>query len=224
MKKVLISGTSSGIGFATAKLFLERGMEVHGLDIQTPQIHNPHFIPHACDVTDIASFPEINDVQIVVTCAGVQNSGSDLKVNYEGTKNVVERYAFQASIESVLLLSSSSAHTGFEFADYSASKGAVISYMKNVAWRLAKKYRATVNSISFGGVSTPLNRPVMEKEEAWKQIMDVTPLKKWTSPEEAAEWIYFLTTINSSCTGQDILVDNGEKDLNCTFVWPGFQD
>ena len=96
--------------------------------------------------------------------------------------------------------------------------------MKNVAWRLAKKYRATVNSISFGGVSTPLNHPVMEKEEAWKQIMDVTPLKKWTSPEEAAEWIYFLTIINSSCTGQDILVDNGEKDLNCTFVWPGFQD
>ena len=96
--------------------------------------------------------------------------------------------------------------------------------MKNVAWRLAKKYRATVNSISFGGVSTPLNRPVMEEEEAWKQIMDVTPLKKWMSPEEAAEWIYFLTIINSSCTGQDILVDNGEKDLNCTFVWPGFQD
>jgi 3-oxoacyl-[acyl-carrier protein] reductase len=52
--------------------------------------------------------------------------------------------------------------------------------------------------------------------------MDVTPLKKWVSLEEAAEWVYFLTVINKSCSGQDVLIDNGEKDLNCTFVWPNF--
>jgi 3-oxoacyl-[acyl-carrier protein] reductase len=29
-----------------------------------------------------------------------------------------------------------------------------------------------------------------------------------------------MTVVNKNCTGQDILVDNGEKDLNSTFVWP----
>ena len=93
--------------------------------------------------------------------------------------------------------------------------------MKNVAWRVSR-YGATCNSLSFGGVLTPLNSPVTKDKEAWSEIMKVTPLKKWATPEEAAEWIYFLTVVNRSCTGQDILVDNGEKDCNCTFVWPGF--
>ena len=62
----------------------------------------------------------------------------------------------------------------------------------------------------------------MNDEASWKAIMDVTPLKKWVSLEEAAEWVYFLTVINKSCSGQDVLIDNGEKDLNCTFVWPNF--
>ena len=50
--------------------------------------------------------------------------------------------------------------------------------------------------------------------------MDVTPLKKWAEPEEIAQWCYFLTVINRSCTGEDILIDNGETHLNATFVWP----
>lgn len=39
---------------------------------------------------------------------------------------------------------------------------------------------------------TELNRPVMEDEKLWDQIMELTPLKRWMSVEEAAEWIYFM--------------------------------
>ena len=137
--------------------------------------------------------------------------------------NVIEKYAFQDKIKSVLINASSSAHTGFEFAAYSASKGGLLSYMKNVAWRLAKKYKATCNSISLGGVITSLNDDVMKDEKLFADIMKVTPLKKWMSVEEVSQWVYFLTVINKSCSGQDILIDNGEKDLNCTFVWPEFE-
>ena len=91
--------------------------------------------------------------------------------------------------------------------------------MKNAATRLAK-FGATCNSISPGGVTTDLNLPVMRDKKLWQKIMDVTPLKRWASPEDIAEWIYFLTAVNKNCTGQDILIDNGEKDLNGTFVWP----
>ena len=95
--------------------------------------------------------------------------------------------------------------------------------MKNCAWRLAKKYKATCNSISLGGVITPLNDNVINDKKLWDDIMKVTPLKKWMSAEEVSEWIYFLTVVNKSMSGQDVLIDNGEKDLNCTFIWPNFQ-
>ena len=38
---------------------------------------------------------------------------------------------------------------------------------------------------------TELNRPVMEDEKLWDQIMELTPLKRWMSVEEAAEWITY---------------------------------
>ena len=40
----------------------------------------------------------------------------------------------------------------------------------------------------------------------------------WATPEEIAEWAYFLTITNTFCTGQNILVDGGES-INYHFVW-----
>ena len=91
--------------------------------------------------------------------------------------------------------------------------------MKNVAVRLAE-FGATANSISLGGVLTDSNAPVIEDEESWNQIMEATPLKKWATLNEVSEWVYFLLATNKSMTGQDILIDNGEFNLNSTFVWP----
>lgn len=222
MSKVLISGTSSGIGKAAAEKFLSMGHEVYGLDIKPSSIENPHYHHYIADVSKKSSLPDIDGVEYLFSNAGVQGH-DEIKINLMGSMNVVEKYAFNPAIKSVLINASSSAHTGFEFAEYSASKAGLLGYTKNVAWRLAKQYKATCNSISFGGVLTSLNDEVMNDERCWKAIMDVTPLKKWVSLEEAGDWVYFLTLINKSCSGQDILIDNGEKDLNCTFVWPEFQ-
>lgn len=222
MSKVLISGTSSGIGKAAAEKFLSMGHEVYGLDIKPSSIENPHYHHYIADVSKKSSLPDIDGVEYLFSNAGVQGH-DEIKINLMGSMNVVEKYAFNPAIKSVLINASSSAHTGFEFAEYSASKAGLLGYAKNVAWRLAKQYKATCNSISFGGVLTSLNDEVMNDERCWNAIMDVTPLKKWVSLEEAGDWVYFLTLINKSCSGQDILIDNGEKDLNCTFVWPQFQ-
>ncbi len=59
-------------------------------------------------------------------------------------------------------------------------------------------YQATCNSLDFGGVMTELNNPVMEDEKLWNAIMDLTPLKRWMSVEEAAEWIYFMAVKTDS--------------------------
>ena len=217
--KVLVTGASGGIGKAVCELFLQKGHSVFGMDIRPSSIEHQNYTHVIADISDKLALPLIENVEILINCAGVQDSADDIDVNLNGTINVTEKYAFQKAIKSVLIIASASAHTGAEFPAYSASKGGLLAYTRNVAIRLAV-YGATCNSISPGGVKTELNKPVMEDQKLWNQIMDVTPLKKWAEPEEIAQWCYFLTVINRSCTGEDILIDNGETHLNATFVWP----
>jgi 3-oxoacyl-[acyl-carrier protein] reductase len=221
--KVLVTGASGGIGRAVVELFLENGHCVTGLDILESPVFSEEYEHFICDIAKPDSLPAVEGVEILVNCAGVQQTRAegldDIDVNLKGTINVTEKYAFQSAIRSVLMVASASAHTGAEFPYYSASKGGILAYTRNVAIRLAR-YGATCNSISPGGVRTSLNNPVMEDPLLWKQIMDLTPLKKWAEPEEIAQWCYFLTVVNRSCTGEDILIDNGETHLNSNFIWP----
>lgn len=153
----------------------------------------------------------------MINNAGVQNS-DDIDVNLKGTISITEKYAIHPDIRSVLMIGSSSGHTGSEFPEYAASKGGVLAYAKNIALRIAK-YGATCNSLDFGGVATELNRPVMDDEKLWNQIMEQTPLKRWMGVDEAADWAYFMTVTNRFCTGQNILIDGLEAG-NAQFVWP----
>ena len=218
---ILVTGSSSGIGKATALKFLNEGHFVYGFDRAQSKIDHPNYKHYVLDISDIEKYPVLDKkINILINNAGTQNGKDDINTNLKGTINITENYGINKDIKSILFIASASAHTGFEFPEYVASKAGIIGYMKNVAYRLAKDYKATCNSLSLGGVKTPLNDKVMDNSKYWNEIMDVTPLKKWMTPEEVAEWIYFITVTNKSMTAQDIVIDNGEKDLNNTFVWP----
>lgn len=214
----MITGCSSGIGLATAEFFLDKGYYVVGIDKNDCEINNPNFKFIKLDIFK-DELIGVDEVAILINNAGLQNSSSDIDNNLKGTMRITEKYAFNSHIKSVLFNISSSSLTGFEFPEYVASKSGLIGYMKNVACRLASYNKATCNGLSFGGVITHLNDSVMNDKEKWDDIMKVTPLKKWMSALECAQWIYFMTVVNKSCSGQNILIDNGEKDLNNTFVW-----
>lgn len=225
--KVLVTGSSQGIGRQVCIKFLEQGHKVCGIDILEDTIScdksislKENYSHYVADISVKELLPEIDDIEILINNAGIQTATEkDISVNLLGTMNVTERYAFQPCIKSVLFNSSVSSLTGNEFPTYVASKAGVTGFMKNCAIRLANKYKATCNAVCFGGVITDLNKPVMEDKILWNKIMDVTPLKRWATVQEAAEWCYFLTVVNTFCTGQAIDISGGERNCADLFVW-----
>lgn len=214
--RILITGTSSGIGKAIAEKFLREGHEVTGFDIKAPSISHPQYSHTCIDIRNSEQFPDLAPFDIVINNAGVQNS-DDIDVNLKGTIAITEEYGIHPNIKAVLMIGSASGHNGSEFPEYVASKGGVLAYAKNIALRIAK-YGATCNSLDFGGVLTELNKPVVDDKELWDQIMDQTPLKRWMTVEETSDWAYFMTVTNKFCTGQNILIDGLEAG-NAHFVW-----
>ena len=212
--KVLITGTSRGIGRAICEKFLKEGHSVIGFDLLPASIDDENYRHYTVDITK--NLPDIDGVEILINNAGVQNR-KDIDVNLKGTIAVTEKYAFSDKIKSVLFIASASATSGSEFPEYAASKGGVVSYMKNVALRIAK-YGATANSLSPGGVLTESNDRVINDKKLWEKIMSFTLLPKWATVGEIADWAYFMTVVNKSMTAQDVLVDNGEI-AKAEFVW-----
>ena len=217
---VLITGSSCGIGRATALKFLDEGHTVFGIDILppiAPLSNRSNYKHYICDVSS-NNLPDLPAIDILINNAGVQDDETAIDVNLKGLIAVTEKYGLQKNIKSILMNASVSAHNGSEFPRYAASKGGVLAYTKYVAREVAK-YGATCNSLSLGGVTTTLNNSIINDEKLYKAVLDETLLKKWASAEECAEWIYFLTVINKSMTAQDVLVDNGEI-MNQKFIWP----
>ena len=226
MTRVIISGTSSGIGNATAQLFAfardNQGFlmyDVFGIDKNPVDseflIHAPNYHHYIADVRD--SLPDIEFPEIVIANAGTQEDADSIDVNLVGLINFCEAYADQPCIQAVCTVASASAHSGAEFPRYTASKGGVVAYTKNLALRVAK-YGAVCNSISPGGVYTPINEHIVQDKNKLDAVLNEAILHRWASAEEIAQWIYFITAVNKSATAQDFLVDNGEM-AKCNFIW-----
>ncbi len=69
-KRVLITGTTSGIGRATAIKFLNCGYEVVGFDIRKSSIESYNYTHYVIDVSRPDTFPTLEPFNIVINNAG----------------------------------------------------------------------------------------------------------------------------------------------------------
>ena len=217
MMRVLITGTTSGIGRATALKFLCNGYTVVGFDIRDSSIWDSNYTHYIVDVRKPDTFPDLKPFDIVINNAGTLNEDTVIDTNLLGYIYIAEKYCYQPKIKSVINVGSISAWSGIEPLRYVASQGGRVSITKTMAMDLGNKYKAVVNSISFGAVITELDTEWFKDDRLVKAIANENILKKWTRAEEAADWIYFVAVTNKSLTGQDILIDNGES-ANYNFI------
>ena len=75
-----------------------------------------------------------------------------------------------------------------------------------------------MNSVSPGGVITPANDHILQSPALYAAVKAETLLGKWATAEEVADLVYYLTVLNRSITGEDVLMDNGEQ-LKSHFIW-----
>ena len=186
-KRALITGGASGIGYASAKRFIEEGARVVITDIDETKGgaaasvlgDDTRFFAH--DVTSESSWESVitatleslGGLDILVNCAGVFRYGTieetsfdlwrtTLAINLDGTF-LGCRAAVKAMREhggSIVNLSSTSGLVGFpESAAYDASKGGVRLLTKSVALYCAReRYGIRCNSVHPGGTDTPMVR------------------------------------------------------------------
>ena len=96
-KRVVVSGCFSGMGEATARLLVELGAEVHGLDFKDSQLKLASF--KRIDLRDPASIDAVaqsigGKVDALFNCAGLPQTAGPLdvmKVNFAGTRLLTER-------------------------------------------------------------------------------------------------------------------------------------
>jgi NAD(P)-dependent dehydrogenase (short-subunit alcohol dehydrogenase family) len=236
-KRVVITGGASGIGYATAKRFVDEGGKVVVLDNNQEALDKavselPPLTDGVCaDVSspdDIeAAFKKVDEIMggidVLISNAGISVRQPFMKIDYaqwskvlrinlDGmflcAKAAIQRMKPQQS--GVILFTAST--NGFEgypyYTDYNASKSAVINLAKTIALECAPWLR--INAICPGYVLTP-----MQKAEYTPEMLDAVnariPMGRHADPEEIAALFAFLASSEAKyITGTTITIDGGE--------------
>lgn len=234
MKRVLVTGSTQGIGKAIAKRFVENGYSVivHcSNDIEKAErIKNEIGADKAviCDLSDMGQVAEIKEatgaVDVLVINASVQYKQKwqditdyeiekQLNVNVVSTLKLIQTYYPDMETNGfgrIITIGSVNQHRQHpELSFYAATKCAVMSLVKNIAKEVAP-FGVTVNNVSPGAILTPRNASVYEDEVARKKVESAIPVGRFGSPEEIAGVVVMLAKDDGSyITGADIKVDGG---------------
>ncbi|KAH7073466.1 hypothetical protein FB567DRAFT_439645 [Paraphoma chrysanthemicola] len=186
-KVVVVTGCSSGIGLATARLFLERQALVFGIDVGAiPQkLADEHqtFTFHQTNLTATKAVDEAisrchqqyGRIDVLVNCAGVSDGWSSADSIHEDEWERVMAINLTAPIRlmkavlpfmkdqksgSIVNVASKAGVSGASAGiAYTASKHGLVGATKNVAWRFHQE-GIRCNAVLPGGVATNIANSV----------------------------------------------------------------
>ncbi|GAA5087867.1 SDR family oxidoreductase [Chryseobacterium ginsengisoli] len=112
---------------------------------------------------------------------------------------------------SVITTTSAVAYQGHkELLDYSATKGAIVSFTRSLALQ-AKPKGIRINAVAPGPVATPLTEKTFGEQE---EDENKSPLERNASPEEIAASFLFLASEDSAQITGQVLHPNGGLIVN----------
>jgi NAD(P)-dependent dehydrogenase (short-subunit alcohol dehydrogenase family) len=228
-KRVLVTGSTRGIGQATAELIQARGGEViwHGRRAaEAERAAGEGHLAVAGDLSDRASCrriaAEVGDVDILVNCAGILAEASIADTDeamWDRTIaiNLTAAWTLSRALLSglrrrrgtIVNVASDSALLGYPGnAAYSASKGALVGLTKALAVELAPDVRAI--AVCPGPVDTDMMRNAGSDPRAVAdQWARPTMLRRVATPLEIAEAIAFAASPRAGYMTGDVLVIDG---------------
>jgi glucose 1-dehydrogenase len=125
----------------------------------------------------------------------------------------------QVSVSAGKIICMSSVHEVIPWAghaNYAASKGGVMLFMRSIAQEVAP-HRIRVNSICPGAIRTPINTAAWETPEAYNALMTLIPYKRIGEPEDIGRVAVFLASDQADyISGASIFCDGGMT------LYPGF--
>jgi len=240
---VLITGGTTGIGFATAKLFVKEGARVMvtGRTQKTIEEAQSELGENAIVIhSDATSLPDMDalaekvketfgklDVLFVnagygrfVPFEAVTEEVYDemLNLNAKGPYFVVQKLApLMPEGSSVVFTTSMANVKGVpNLSAYGAAKAALRSITRSLAAELLPR-GIRVNAVSPGPIESPILQKVgMPKEAAdqiYLQMKESVPMKRIGQPEEIAKAVAFFAFDATYTTGAELPVDGGWSQL-----------
>ena len=239
MKRVLITGGASGIGFAAAQRFSKEGDAVCLFDLNESAVAEAakslgaNAIGVAGSVSSVADLERavsamqdaFGGVDCVITCAGIvkvepsfnvtaEHFLKTLEVNVLGsflTAQVAAKVMAENNGGNIVLLGSVYGAGGApERASYCASKGAVHQLVKSLAVEWGP-LGIRVNAVAPTGVRTPMVQALIDSGQY--DLAGVTgraPLGRLAEAEEVADACWFLASDQAKMvTGHILPVDGG---------------
>jgi NAD(P)-dependent dehydrogenase (short-subunit alcohol dehydrogenase family) len=227
-KVAVITGGSSGIGLATARLFKQAGARIaisgrnqKSLDDATKEL-GAGVVAVCSDVSKLGDLDTLFDIvnkklgrtDVLFANAGIAKFASVTDVSedlYDETFNINVKgvfFAIQKALPylnenaSIILNTSFINQAGVPTTSvYAASKAAVRALARGLASELAPR-GIRVNVVSPGPISTPLYGKLGLPQEAVEalaaNILSQVPLKRFGKPEEVAQSALFLASSASS--------------------------